>query len=100
MLLKFDQQEVWTPLVGTFNAQNLLAVYGVAKILDLDLLNVLRQFSTLNSVPGRFQTFTTQNKTTVVVDYAHTPDALENVLKTINSIRTKNETLMDSFQVS
>jgi len=94
MLLKFDQQEVWTPLVGTFNAQNLLAVYGVAKILDLDLLNVLRQFSTLNSVPGRFQTFTTQNKTTVVVDYAHTPDALENVLKTINSIRTKNETLI------
>lgn len=94
MLLQLNQQEVWTTLVGQFNASNLLVVFAVAHLMELEEMEILSLLSTLKNVKGRFQTFTTPNKATVIVDYAHTPDALENVLKTISKIRTKNETLL------
>ena len=94
MLLQLNQQEVWTTLVGQFNASNLLVVFAVAHLMGLEEMETLSLISTLKNVKGRFQTFTTPNKATVIVDYAHTPDALENVLNTISKIRTKNETLI------
>ena len=94
MLLVIEQQEVWTSLLGTFNAYNLLAVYAVANQMGISSIETLSIISELNNVKGRFQTYTTPNKATVIVDYAHTPDALENVLHTIGEIRTKNETLI------
>jgi len=94
MLLKINHQELWTSLVGTFNAYNLLAVFATADLLGLDTFEVLKQLSQLKSLPGRFQIFQTEEQTTIIVDYAHTPDALENVLKTINAIRTRNEKVL------
>jgi len=94
MLLKIQDQEVWTSLVGEFNTQNLLAVYAVAELLGATALEVLKQLSLLKPIRGRFETFQANDHITVVIDYAHTPDALENVLDTINKIRTKNETLI------
>ncbi|HEX8562434.1 MAG TPA: UDP-N-acetylmuramoyl-L-alanyl-D-glutamate--2,6-diaminopimelate ligase [Flavobacterium sp.] len=94
LLLKINDQEVWVRLIGTFNAYNLLAIYGTAIELGLDRLEVLRLLSELESVSGRFQFIVSQGNVTAIVDYAHTPDALENVLKTINDIRTKNEQLI------
>jgi UDP-N-acetylmuramoyl-L-alanyl-D-glutamate--2,6-diaminopimelate ligase len=94
LLLKINNNEVWVRLIGTFNAYNLLAIYGTAVELGLDNLEVLRILSELESVSGRFQFIVSKEKITAIVDYAHTPDALENVLKTINDIRTKNEQLI------
>jgi UDP-N-acetylmuramoyl-L-alanyl-D-glutamate--2,6-diaminopimelate ligase len=94
LLLKINEQEVWVRLIGTFNAYNLLAIYGVAIELGIEKLEVLRLLSQLESVSGRFQFIVSQQKITAIVDYAHTPDALENVLSTINDIRTKNEQLI------
>ena len=94
LLLKINEQEVWVRLIGTFNAYNLLAIYGTAIELGLDNLEVLRLLSELESVSGRFQFIVSKDNITAVVDYAHTPDALENVLKTIEDIRTKNEQLI------
>ncbi|WP_310554729.1 UDP-N-acetylmuramoyl-L-alanyl-D-glutamate--2,6-diaminopimelate ligase [Flavobacterium sp.] len=94
LLLKINEQEVWVRLIGTFNAYNLLAIYGVAIELGLEKLEVLRLLSELESVSGRFQFIVSQQNITAIVDYAHTPDALENVLSTINDIRTKNEQLI------
>lgn len=94
LLLKINDQEVWVRLIGTFNAYNLLAIYGTAVQLGLDDLEVLRLLSELESVSGRFQFIISDKKITAIIDYAHTPDALENVLKTINDIRTKNEQLI------
>jgi len=94
LLLKINENEVWVRLIGTFNAYNLLAIYGTAIELGLEPLEVLRLLSELESVSGRFQFIISTNKITAIVDYAHTPDALENVLKTINDIRTKNEQLI------
>jgi UDP-N-acetylmuramoyl-L-alanyl-D-glutamate--2,6-diaminopimelate ligase len=94
LLLKINEQEVWVKLIGTFNAYNLLAIYGTAVQLGLENLEVLRLLSELESVSGRFQFIVSNEKITAIVDYAHTPDALENVLKTINDIRTKNEQLI------
>ena len=91
LLLKINEHEVWVRLIGTFNAYNLLAIYGAAVELGLEQLEVLRLLSELESVSGRFQFIVSKDKITAIVDYAHTPDALENVLKTINDIRTKNE---------
>ena len=93
MLLKINQQEVWTTLVGKFNASNLIAAFAVAQELGIDAIEALASISELENVKGRFQTFATPNHATIIVDYAHTPDALENVLLTIQQIRTKNETL-------
>jgi UDP-N-acetylmuramoyl-L-alanyl-D-glutamate--2,6-diaminopimelate ligase len=94
LLLKINDNEVWVRLIGTFNAYNLLAIYGTAVELGMESLEVLRLLSELESVSGRFQFIISNGKITAIVDYAHTPDALENVLKTINDIRTKNEQLI------
>lgn len=94
LLLKINENEVWTRLIGTFNAYNLVAIYGVAVELGMEPLEVLRLISELESVSGRFQFIVSDEKITAIVDYAHTPDALENVLATINDIRTKNEQLI------
>ncbi|MDD3004835.1 UDP-N-acetylmuramoyl-L-alanyl-D-glutamate--2,6-diaminopimelate ligase [Flavobacterium sp.] len=94
LLLKINGEEIWTRLIGTFNAYNLLAIYGTAVELGLESMEVLRLMSELKSVSGRFQFIVSDTKITAIVDYAHTPDALENVLKTINDIRTKNEQLI------
>ncbi len=97
LLLKVNENEVWVKLIGTFNAYNLLAIYGTAVELGLDKLEVLRLLSELESVSGRFQFIVSNDNITAIVDYAHTPDALENVLKTINDIRTNNEQLITVF---
>ena len=94
LLLKINGNEVWVKLIGTFNAYNLLAIYGTAVELGMESLEVLRLLSDLESVSGRFQFIVSSSNITAIVDYAHTPDALENVLKTINDIRTKNEQLI------
>jgi UDP-N-acetylmuramoyl-L-alanyl-D-glutamate--2,6-diaminopimelate ligase len=91
LLLNIDNQEVWSKLIGSFNAYNLLAVYATAVLLKEDKTNVLTTLSTLSSVEGRFQYIRAENGVIGIVDYAHTPDALMNVLKTINDIRTGNE---------
>ena len=94
MLLKIQSFEVWTTLVGNFNAQNLLSVYAAADLLGLSSLSILKGISELKSVEGRFYVFQSEDNITVVIDYAHTPDALFNVLSTINIIRTRNENLI------
>lgn len=94
LLLKINDQEVWVRLIGSFNAYNLLAIYATAVELGLENLEVLRLLSELESVSGRFQFIVSESNITAIVDYAHTPDALENVLKTIADIRTKNEQLI------
>lgn len=93
-LINFDQTEVWTKLIGSFNVYNLLAIIGTADLLGLDKLEILTIISQLESVSGRFEYFTSESGVTAIVDYAHTPDALKNVLETINDIRTGNETLI------
>ena len=94
LLLKINGNEVWVKLIGTFNAYNLLAIYGTAIELGMESLEILRLLSDLESVSGRFQFIVSASNITAIVDYAHTPDALENVLKTINDTRTKNEQLI------
>lgn len=94
LLLKLNGHEVWSKLIGNFNAYNLLAIYAVGELLGLETQENLRIISELESVSGRFQYVVTKKKITAIVDYAHTPDALKNVLETINEIRTKNEELI------
>ena len=94
LLLKINDAEVWTRLIGNFNAYNILAIYATADLLGLEKVEILRLISELESVSGRFQYILSTEKITAIVDYAHTPDALKNVLETINSIRTKNEELI------
>jgi len=94
LLLKINDNEVWVKLIGSFNAYNLLVIYGVAVELGIEKVEALRLLSELESVSGRFQFIISDAKITAIVDYAHTPDALENVLKTIEDIRTKNEQLI------
>lgn len=91
LLLKLNDNEVWVRLIGTFNAYNLLAIFATAELLGLEKQESLRLISELESVSGRFQFVISDQKITAIVDYAHTPDALKNVLETINDIRTKNE---------
>lgn len=91
LLLNIENQEMWSKLIGSFNAYNLLAVYATAVLLKEEKLNVLTTLSSLNSVEGRFQYVRSDNGIIGIVDYAHTPDALLNVLKTIGDIRTGNE---------
>ena len=90
-LLKLDENELWTKLIGDFNAYNLLAIYAVADLLGLEKMEILRLMSELETVDGRFQYYISKEKMTAIVDYAHTPDALKNVLITINALRTGNE---------
>jgi len=94
MLLNIENSEIWTKLIGEFNAYNVLAIYSVGKIYEIDSLNLLTNISELNSVQGRLQSFLSDNNVTVIIDYAHTPDAVENVLSTINKIKKSNQNLI------
>ena len=94
LLLKVNGHEVWVKLIGNFNAYNLTAIYGTAELLGLETSETLRLMSALDNVNGRFEYFISKTNITTIIDYAHTPDALKNVLETINTIRTKNETLI------
>lgn len=94
LLLKLNDNEVWARLIGTFNAYNLLAIYATAELLGLDKYETLRIISELENVSGRFEFLISEKKVIAIVDYAHTPDALQNVLETINDIRTKNEAVI------
>lgn len=89
MLLTINKTEVFVPFIGKFNAYNLLGIYGTAVSLGKEPLEVLRLISTLHSVSGRFEALHAPKGYTAIVDYAHTPDALENVLSTINELRQK-----------
>jgi UDP-N-acetylmuramoyl-L-alanyl-D-glutamate--2,6-diaminopimelate ligase len=91
LVLNMNNHELWTRLIGGFNAYNLLMTYAVAVELELDEMEVLQGMSALQSVEGRFEYFISENGVTAIVDYAHTPDALKNVLSTIESVRTRNE---------
>jgi UDP-N-acetylmuramoyl-L-alanyl-D-glutamate--2,6-diaminopimelate ligase len=93
-LIKINNQEVWIKLIGEFNVYNVLAIYATARLLESSELETLQALSNLESVSGRFQYYKSANNVTAIVDYAHTPDALKNVLATINDIRTGNETLI------
>lgn len=94
MLLMLDGKEFWTPLIGLFNAYNLLAVYSIAKLLGFEQEEIMTHLSSLKNVDGRFQSFISKGGIIAIIDYAHTPDALENVLNTIQNIRTRNEKLI------
>ncbi|MGB0933261.1 MAG: UDP-N-acetylmuramoyl-L-alanyl-D-glutamate--2,6-diaminopimelate ligase [Lishizhenia sp.] len=93
LVLSIEGTELWSRLIGDFNAYNLLTVYAIADLLGEDKVQTLTALSTLESVEGRFQYTKSENGVMAIVDYAHTPDALENVLKTIKNIRTGNETV-------
>ena len=94
MLLQFSSVEVWVRLIGDFNVSNLLAIYGVATELGMKKDNVLLLMSELESVNGRFQYSISSGGIVTIVDYAHTPDALKNVLETIAGIRSGKECLI------
>lgn len=89
-----NPQTVWFTLIGDFNAYNLLAAYGVGVLLGEDVSEVLTQLSEVKPATGRFDQIISPTGITAIVDYAHTPDALENVLKTIQNVRTKNENVI------
>ena len=93
-LISINDTEFWTKLIGNFNAYNLAAIIGVAYELGLEKLEILTIISQLESVSGRFEHLVSDNGVIAIVDYAHTPDALKNVLETINNIRTNNEKLI------
>lgn len=92
--LVIDEREVWSKLIGKFNASNLLAVYAVAVLLGNDKLDVLTMLSNLNPPNGRFQYLRSESGIVGIVDYAHTPDALKNVLATISDIKGGNESVI------
>jgi UDP-N-acetylmuramoyl-L-alanyl-D-glutamate--2,6-diaminopimelate ligase len=91
LLLLIDNDEVWFKMVGSFNAYNLLAVYAAAMLLDQDRNKVLTSLSKLHGAEGRFDYVISPNKIIGIVDYAHTPDAVQNVLSTIHNIRKGTE---------
>ena len=91
MMLHLDGQELWVKLVGGFNAYNLLAVYGAAILLEQETMKVLTALSSITGAEGRFETVTSPKGIIGIVDYAHTPDAVKNVLETINDLRKKSE---------
>lgn len=97
MLLNFNGKEFWTTLTGRFNVYNLLLAYGIALELNMKEEEVLQAISKLHRVNGRFETIKSDSGIFFVIDYAHTPDALENILDSINEIRTKNERLICVF---
>ncbi len=94
MQLKIDGRDLWVALLGRFNAYNITAVYGAARLLGLDRDEVLQALSTLHAVSGRFEIIRRKDGTAAIVDYAHTPDALENVLRTIGELRTGDRQLI------
>jgi UDP-N-acetylmuramoyl-L-alanyl-D-glutamate--2,6-diaminopimelate ligase len=94
MQLELNGQEMWTQFVGHFNAHNLLAVYGAACQLRFDKDEVLVALSQLKPVDGRFETIRSKSGKTAIVDYAHTPDAIKNVVETINMVRQPQQQLI------
>lgn len=94
MLLNIAETEAWYHMVGSFNASNLLAVYGTAFLLGTEPEEIIRNLTMLKRVSGRFETLKSKNRITGIIDYAHTPDALQNVLQTIEEIRSRNEMLI------
>ena len=94
LLLKIESEETWFALIGKFNAYNLLAVYSTAFLLGIDRFDILTHLSKQGRVNGRFEVYRSPKGIIGIVDYAHTPDALENVLNTIQHIRTGNEQLI------
>ena len=94
MLLLIDGQELWVKFTGRFNAYNLTTVYAAATLLGIDRLEVLTTLSQLTPVAGRFETIVADDQTMAIVDYAHTPDALENVLQTIEEVRQDQQRLI------
>ena len=94
MLLNIDGHEVWVKLVGGFNAYNILAVYGAAISLEQETLKVLTALSEITGAEGRFETIRSSNGIVGIVDYAHTPDAVENVLVTINNLRNPGQQII------
>jgi UDP-N-acetylmuramoyl-L-alanyl-D-glutamate--2,6-diaminopimelate ligase len=97
MLLQFNNLEFWTVLAGKFNAYNELLAYTIASELDIDPLSIVTSLSNLQRVKGRFETYISDEKKYIIVDYAHTPDALQNILEAINQTRTRNEKLITVF---
>lgn len=89
--LTIDGLDLYSKLVGRFNAYNILSVYAAARLLGQDKMDVLTALSNINPVPGRFEHLKSADGINAIVDYAHTPDALENVLTTISDIRTRSE---------
>jgi len=94
MLININKVDVWVKLIGDFNAYNMLSVYAIANQFSFDDYEVLTALSMLRSPAGRFQYLQSEEKITAIVDYAHTDDALKNVLATVNDIRTKTEQLI------
>ncbi len=94
MMLNINGKEVFVPLVGRFNVSNLLCIYGAALNLGFDELDVLRVLSTLKPVNGRFETIHSTKGWTAIVDYAHTPDAVDNVIQTIREIKKEGAKLI------
>ncbi len=92
--MEVDNQEVWFKLIGKFNAYNLLCVYGAAVLLEEDKEQVLTLLSATTPPPGRFEQIVSQNQIVGIVDYAHTPDALQNVLETIGELREGNQQII------
>lgn len=92
--LELNNKELYVPVVGKFNAYNILAVYAVAMELGADEMEVLTQLSVIHTAEGRFEYIKSTDDIVAIVDYAHTPDALKNVLKTINDIRGGSEQLI------
>lgn len=97
MLLDFNGKEFWTTLTGRFNVYNLLLVFAIVRELGFEENEILTTISQLKRVNGRFEVLKSQGGIIFVVDYAHTPDALENILDSVNEIRTKNERLITVF---
>lgn len=91
LLLQIDNEEVWFKMVGTFNAYNLLAVYAAAMLLEQDKTKILTSLSKLTGARGRFDYIVAPNKVIGIVDYAHSPDAVQNILSTVHDIRKNNE---------
>ena len=94
MLLSIDEQDAWFRLVGNFNAYNLLAVYGTAFLLGKEKIEIIKHLSNIEAVKGRFEYVSSEQGVIAIVDYAHTPDALKNILDTINELRNRNEQLI------
>jgi UDP-N-acetylmuramoyl-L-alanyl-D-glutamate--2,6-diaminopimelate ligase len=92
--LEIDGNQVYTQLVGRFNAYNILVVYATARLLDMDVLEILTVLSGLKTAEGRFDLVHSKGSVTSIIDYAHTPDALKNVLETIREVRGNDQNII------
>ena len=94
LTLEIEGKEVHSELMGSFNAYNLAAIYSTGRILNIDSMDLLLQLSLLKPIKGRFERFKSTTNITAIVDYAHTPDALENVLNTIHNIKYQSQKII------